>query len=82
MDFISIFEKIDTAARDKVEREIKIMVKNDKTFLKLKKKAKKSSDEVPDFLDYVYNVYMKKIDKLSSQYNIDYDEIAQMFIGM
>jgi hypothetical protein len=79
--FKELFEKADPTKRDKAKKEIMALVKGNKRFEKMKKAAKKSSDNVPDFLDYVYTVYQKDIDKLSAKYGIEYDELAQMFIA-
>ena len=82
MDFKKIFNKIDILSENKAKADIKQMIKGDGTFLKMKKLAKKSADNVPDFLDYVYNTYQKQINALSTKYKIDFDELAQIFIGM
>lgn len=81
MDFKSIFEKIDTGVEDKVKNEIKKLVNGDGTFLKLKKLAKKSADNVPDFLDYVYKKYSKKIDAMAKRHGLKFDDMAQLFIS-
>ena len=82
MDFKEVFEKIEAGNEDKVKGEIKKLVKGDGTFLKLKTLAKKSADNVPDFLDYVYKTYAKKIDAMSKRFKMKYDEMAQLFIAV
>lgn len=82
MDFKKVFRDIDILAENKATADIKKMIKGDGQFLKMKKLAKKSADNVPDFLDYVYNQYQKQINVLSTKYKIDFDELAQIFIGM
>ena len=82
MDFKEIFLEINTNQKKEIEDQIKKAFAGDTKYMQLKKKAKKNSDSVPDFLDYVYSVYEKEIDKISKKYKIDYDEIAQLFIAM
>ena len=62
---------------ENVQSFLKKQFKGDTEFKKLKKAAKKSSDNVPDFLDYVYNSLGEYgIEKLSKKYKLDMDEIA------
>lgn len=82
INFKEIFERINLDNKNKVKSEIKSIVKGDGGFLKLKKKAKKSSDNVPDFLDYVYKKFSKDIEILSKKYDLKFDEIADIFISM
>jgi len=82
MDYKKLFEDIDILSESKVEDEIKKLIKGDGKFLKFKKLAKKSADNVPDFLEYVYSTYRKDIDKLSTKYDIDYNDLGQLFISM
>lgn len=82
MSFKALFEAADPTKKDAAKKEIAALVSGNKRFMKMKRAAKKSSDAVPDFLDYVYTIHQKEIDKLSKKYKIDYDELAQMFIAM
>lgn len=82
IDFRQLFEQIDTDSKNKAIDQIKKIIKGDGTFLKLKKLARKNVDEVPNFLEYVYKKYKTQINNLSKKYNIDYDEIAELFISM
>jgi len=82
MDFKKTFQSIDILVENKAKIEIKKMIKGDGQFLKMKKLAKKSADNVPDFLDYVYTMYQDQIHALSKKYKMDFDELAQLFISM
>lgn len=91
MDLKNLFNEIqipvsieEATNKEKIEikKIIKDFFKNDTTYMKLKKKAVKSSDAVPDFIDYIYNSFGKEIDKMSNKYNIDYNELAQLAISM
>lgn len=67
-------------ASDDLKKEIKSLIKGDKKAADMKKLAVKNKDNVPDYLDYLYVVYEKDIEKLSKQYKIDYDKIARVFL--
>ena len=81
MDFAKIFEQIDTTADAKAEDDVKALVKGDGTFLKLKKLAKKSADNVPEVIDYVYKKYNEDIEALAKKHRLKYEEVANMFIA-
>ena len=88
MDFYATFNEvepekqseIEEAKLSKIQMEIQGLFSRDKKYQQLKSKAKKSSDNVPDFLDYVYHKYEGKIEDLSNKYNMDFDEIAAEFL--
>jgi len=82
MDFKKVFRDIDVLAETKAKADIKKIIKGDGKFLKMKKLAKKSADAVPDFLTYVYTIYHKQINALSTKYGIDYDALAQLFMTL
>ena len=81
MDFQKLFEKISLKSKKDLIKEIDSIIRDDKKFLKLKSLAIKSSDNVPDFLEYVYFAYEKEIERFSKEYKIDYDELADIFLG-
>jgi len=81
MNFKEMFLEINTNQENEILSQIREFFVGDTQYMKLKKKAKQSKDNVPDFLDYVYTVYEKQIDKISSKYKIDYDQIAQLFLA-
>jgi hypothetical protein len=88
MDFYATFNEVEPekksdleeAKLSKIQMEIQGLFSRDKKYQQMKAKAKKSSDNVPDFLDYVYNKYEGKIEDLSNKYGLDFDEIAQEFL--
>lgn len=67
-------------ASDDIKKEIKDLLKGDKTASNLKRLAIKNKENVPDYLDHIYNSYEKQIEKMSKKYKIDYDKIAKAFI--
>lgn len=80
--FKEIFESVKLEnLEENVQQHIKEIFKNDKEFTKLKKAAKKNSDGVPDFLDYVYSVVGDGgMEKISKKFKMDYDKLAKEFL--
>ena len=75
-----IFEniKIDTGlVEDSLKSFMKKEFKGDKEYINLKKAANKNTDNVPDFLDYIYSTLGDVVmDDLSKKYKMDANKIA------
>ena len=83
--FKEIFGQINinetTELNEDINKYLEKEFKGDKQYKNLKKMAKKNQDDVPDFLDYVYNAIGDTgIEKLSQKYKLDYDELAKSFL--
>ena len=66
---------------ESIQSELKKIFKTDKEYDKLKAAAKKSSDDVPEFFDYVYNIVGDEgIEKMSKKYKVDLDVLAKSFL--
>lgn len=77
-----IFEQIEIEyLEESIQEELEKIFKSDKEYDRLRKAAKKNSDDVPDFFDYVYNIIGDKgIEKMSKKYKMDLDTLAQSFL--
>jgi len=69
-------------ASDKLKNELRSLIKGDKQAEKLKKDAIKNRDKVNDYLDHIYFMYEKDLEKISKKYKIDYDDIANTFVEL
>jgi len=67
-------------ASDKIKSELKNLIKNDNRAIELKKLAIKNKDNVHEYLDHLYFMYEKDIERISKKYNIDFDKIANTFM--
>lgn len=78
----TIFEGIEiNTLEESVQLELKKIFKGDKEYDKLRAAAKKNSDDVPDFVDYVYNVIGDRgIEKMSKKYKMDMDVLVKSFL--
>lgn len=74
--FKELFES-NKILEENIQSFLKKKFKNDKEFTRLKKAAKKNTDDIPDFLDYVYNILGETgIEDLSKKYKLDMDDLA------
>lgn len=80
--FKTIFESIKKIdLKENIQQDLKTIFKDNKEFDKLKKAAKKNEDDIPDFLDYIYNIIGdKEIEKMSKKYKLDFDSLAKEFL--
>jgi len=67
---------------DKLKKELKNLIDGDKQAEKLKKDAVKNKDKVNDYLDHIYFMYEKDLEKISKKHKIDYDDIASAFVEL
>lgn len=67
-------------ASDKLKKDIKDILKNDKKAKKMKTAAVKDKDKVHDYLDYIYFSYEQEIEDLSKTHKVDFDDIAKSFL--
>lgn len=76
------FKKIfNESLEENIQNDLKVIFKGNAEYDKLKKAAKKDNDEIPNFLDYIYNVVGdSKIEKMSKKYKIDMDKLAAEFL--
>ena len=80
MNFKEMFLEINSSQEKEILAQIKKFFANDIKYKELKRKAVKNSDNVPDFIDYVYHQYEDQIDQISKKYKMKYDEIANLFL--
>lgn len=77
--FKEIFESINVKSlEENIQTDIKVMFKGNKEYDKMKNAAKKNVDNIPNFLDFIFNVVGEDgMEKLSKKYKIDYDKLAK-----
>ena len=69
-------------ASKELKDDIEELMKNDKKGYKLKKLAIKNSENVNDYLKYIYKTYEKKIDEYVKIYDVYFDDIVQVFLSV
>jgi len=80
MDFTKMLLEINANQEKEIIAQIKKFFSGDIKYKELKKKAVKNSDNVPDFIEYVYNQYEKQIDAIAKKYKMKDEEIAKLFL--